>query len=129
MTVDPKKDQKRKFVRLDVVLPVKYRRYTGNPVFQANFNVGRTVNMSVGGVKLSVSTPIPVGTKLDMEIEITDSLKPYVVGKVIGGEERVIDGISRRIEKIGFVEVDKDAQDVMMKYIFDNLRKVVRKDK
>jgi c-di-GMP-binding flagellar brake protein YcgR len=129
MTVDPKKDQKRKFVRLDVVLPVKYRRYTGNPVFQANFNVGRTVNMSVGGVKLSVSTPIPIGTKLDMEIEITDSLKPYVVGKVIGGEERVIDGISRRIEKIGFVEVDKDAQDVMMKYIFDNLRKVVRKDK
>jgi hypothetical protein len=129
MTVDPKKDQKRKFVRLDVVLPVKYRRYTGNPVFQANFNVGRTVNMSVGGVKLSVSTPIPVGTKLDMEIEITDSLKPYVVGKVIGGEERIIDGISRRIEKIGFVEVDKDAQDVMMKYIFDNLRKVVRKDK
>ena len=126
---EPKKDQKRKFVRLDVVLPVKYRRYTGNPVFQANFNVGRTVNMSVGGVKLSVSTPIPIGTKLDMEIEITDSLKPYVVGKVIGGEERVIDGISRRIEKIGFVEIDKDAQDVMMKYIFDSLRKVVRKDK
>jgi len=129
MTVDPKKVQKRKFVRLDIVLPVKYRRYTGNPVFQANFNVGRTINLSVGGVKLSVSTPIPIGTKLDMEIEISDSIKPYVVGKVVGGEERVIDGISRRIEKIGFVEVDKDAQDVMMKYIFDKLRKVVRKDK
>jgi hypothetical protein len=41
----------------------------------------------------------------------------------------VIDGISRRIEKINFVEVDKDAQDLMMKYIFDNLRKVVRKVK
>src|ERR1700678_3395445 len=111
MTVDPKKVQKRRFVRLDIVLPVKYRRYTGNPVFQANFNVGRTINLSVGGVKLSVSTPIPSGTKLDMEIEISDSIKPYVVGKVVGGEERVIDGISRRIEKIGFVEVDKDAQD------------------
>jgi c-di-GMP-binding flagellar brake protein YcgR len=126
---DPKKVQKRRFVRLDIVLPVKYRRYTGNPVFQANFNVGRTINLSVGGVKLSVSTPIPSGTKLDMEIEISDSIKPYVVGKVVGGEERVIDGISRRIEKIGFVEVDKDAQDLMMKYIFENLRKVVRKDK
>jgi c-di-GMP-binding flagellar brake protein YcgR len=126
---DPKKVQKRRFVRLDIVLPVKYRRYTGNPVFQANFNVGRTINLSVGGVKLSVSTPIPSGTKLDMEIEISDSIKPYVVGKVVGGEERVIEGISRRIEKIGFVEVDKDAQDLMMKYIFENLRKVVRKDK
>ena len=126
---DPKKVQKRRFVRLDIVLPVKYRRYTGNPVFQANFNVGRTINLSVGGVKLSVSTPIPSGTNLDMEIEISDSIKPYVVGKVVGGEERVIEGISRRIEKIGFVEVDKDAQDLMMKYIFENLRKVVRKDK
>jgi c-di-GMP-binding flagellar brake protein YcgR len=129
MTVDPKKVQNRRFVRLDIVLPVKYRRYTGNPVFQANFNVGRTINLSVGGVKLSVSTPIPIGTKLDMEIEISDSIRPYVVGKVVGGEERVIDGISRRIEKIGFVEVDKDAQDVMMKYIFEKLRKVVRKEK
>jgi c-di-GMP-binding flagellar brake protein YcgR len=129
MSIDPKKVQKRNFVRLDVVLPVKYRRFTGNPVFQSNFNVGRTVNISVGGVKLSVSTPIPVGTRLDMEIDLSDSVKPYVVGKVLGGEEKVIDGISRRIEKISFVEVDKDAQDLMMKYIFENLRKVVRKVK
>jgi c-di-GMP-binding flagellar brake protein YcgR len=137
MTIDPNKIQKRRFVRLEVVRPVKYRRYTGNPVFQTNFNVGRTINfnvgrtinLSVGGVKLSVSTPIPVGTKLDMEIELSDSIKPYVVGKVIGGEEKVIDGISRRIEKISFLEVDKDAQDLMTKYIFNRLRKVVRKDK
>ncbi len=129
MSVDPKKVQKRNFVRLDVVLPVKYRRFTGNPVFQSNFNVGRTVNISVGGVKLSVSTPIPVGTRLDMEIERSDSVKPYVVGKVLDGEEKVIDGISRRIEKSSFVEVDKDAKDLMLKYIFENLRKVVRKVK
>jgi c-di-GMP-binding flagellar brake protein YcgR len=129
MTVDHKKNQKRRFVRLDVVMPVKYRRYTGNPVFQSNFNVGRTINLSVGGVRLSVSTPIPVGTKLDMEIELSDSVKPYAVGKVVGGEEKVIDGISRRIEKISFLEVDKEVQDLMMKYIFNRLRKVVRKDK
>lgn len=129
MTIDQKKNQKRRFVRLDVVMPVKYRRYTGNPVFQSNFNVGRTINLSVGGVKLSVSTPIPVGTKLDMEIELSDSVKPYAVGKVVGGEEKVIDGISRRIEKISFLEVDKEVQDIMMKYIFNRLRKVVRKDK
>lgn len=129
MTIDLKKNQKRRFVRLDVVMPVKYRRYTGNPVFQSNFNVGRTINLSVGGVRLSVSTPIPVGTKLDMEIELSDSVKPYAVGKVVGGEEKVIDGISRRIEKISFLEVDKEVQDLMMKYIFNRLRKVVRKDK
>src|SRR5271156_2184704 len=102
MTIEPKKIQKRRFVRSDVVLPVKYRRYTGNPVFRTNFNVGKTINISVGGVRLSVSTPIPVGTKLDMEIELSDSVRPYAVGKVIGGEEKIIDGISRRIEKISF---------------------------
>jgi hypothetical protein len=48
---------------------------------------------------------------------------------VIGGEEKVIDGISRRIEKISFLEVDKEDQDLMMKYIFNHLRKVVRKNK
>src|ERR1700677_3097526 len=129
MTIDPKKIQKRRFVRLDAVLSVKYRRYTGNSVFQSNFNVGKTINLSVGGVKLSVSTPIPSGTKLDMEIELSESIKLYAVGKVIGGEEKVIDGISRRIEKIGFLEVDKEDQDLMMKYIFNHLRKVVRKNK
>jgi c-di-GMP-binding flagellar brake protein YcgR len=129
MTIDPKKIQKRRFVRLDTVLSAKYRRYTGNPVFQSNFNVGKTINLSVGGVKLSVSTPIPTGTKLDMELELSESVKLYAVGKVIGGEEKVIDGISRRIEKISFLEVDKEDQDLMMKYIFNHLRKVVRKNK
>jgi c-di-GMP-binding flagellar brake protein YcgR len=129
MTVDPKKIQKRRFVRLDAVLSAKYRRYTGNPVFQSNFNVCKTINLSVGGVKLSVSTPIPTGTKLDMELELSESVKLYAVGKVIGGEEKVIDGISRRIEKISFLEVDKEDQDLMMKYIFNHLRKVVRKNK
>jgi c-di-GMP-binding flagellar brake protein YcgR len=129
MTIDPKKIQKRRFVRLDAVLSVKYRRYTGNPVFQSNFNVGKTINLSVGGVKLSVSTPIPSGTKLDMEMELSESIKLYAVGKVIGGEEKMIDGISRRIEKISFLEIDKEDQDLMMKYIFNHLRKVVRKNK
>lgn len=121
------REQKRRFVRLDVVLPVKYRKYTGNSIFQENFNVGRTNDLSIGGVKMSVSKPIPAGTKLDMEIELDANLRPYIVGIVLGGEDKLIDGISRRIEKVSFVEVDADAQDMMMKYIFDHQRKEVRK--
>ena len=86
----------------------------------------------MGGVKLSVSTPIPSGTKLDMEIRnIWDSTRQslMLLVKLLGEKNGLSRGISRRIEKIGFVEVDKDAQDLMMKYIFENLRKVVRKDK
>ncbi len=123
---DKPKGQKRRFVRLDVVLPVKYRKYTGNPIFISNFNVGRTIDLSSGGIKLSVSRPIPVGSKLDMEIELDDQTASYVVGKVLGGEDKVIDGIGRRIEKINFVELDPEAQDMIMKFIFNNQRKQVR---
>jgi c-di-GMP-binding flagellar brake protein YcgR len=123
---DNKKTQKRRFVRLDVVLPVKYRKFTGNPIFVSHFNVGRTIDLSSGGIKLSVSRPIPVGTKLDMEIELDDRTASYVPGKVLGGEDKVIDGIGRRIEKISFVDLDPDAQDMIMKFIFNNQRKQVR---
>jgi c-di-GMP-binding flagellar brake protein YcgR len=125
---EPKKTQKRRFVRLNVVLPVKYRKYTGNPVLRGQFNVGRTHDLSIGGIKMTVSRPIPAGTKLDMEIELDEDLRPYLVGKVLGGEEKIVDGISRRIEKVNFIEVDPEAQDMMMKFIFGHQRKEVRKD-
>ena len=126
---EPKKSQKRRFVRLEVVLPIKYRKYTGNPSFHGSFNVGRTRDLSIGGVKMSVSKPIPAGTKLDMELELGDDIRPYIIGKVLGGEDKVSDGISRRVEKVSFIEVDPEAQDMMMKFIFENQRKEVRKDK
>ena len=123
------KAQKRRFVRLNVVLPIKYRSYTGNPVFQENFNLGRTNDLSIGGVRMSVSKPLTAGAKLDMELELSEDNKIYVVGKVVGGEEKTEDGVARRIEKISFLEVDSDAQDMMMKFIFEHQRKEVRKDK
>jgi c-di-GMP-binding flagellar brake protein YcgR len=124
-----KKNQKRRFVRLDVVLPVKYRKYTGNPIFISHFNVGRTIDISSGGIKLSVSKPLAVGMKLDIEIELDDQTSPYIVGKVLGGEDKVVDGVARRIEKINFLEVDPDSQDMIMKFIFENQRKQVRQEK
>ena len=126
---EAKKSQKRRFVRLDVVLPVKYRKYTGNPVFREKFNVGRTNDLSIGGIKMSVSKAMPGGTKLDMEIELDEDNRPYVIGKVLGGEDEFFDGISRRIEKVSFLDVDSEAQDMMMKFIFYHQRKDVRKEK
>ena len=127
--VEMKKEQKRRFVRLDVVLPVKYRKYVGSPVFRSNFNIGRSNDLSIGGVKMSVSKAIPLGTKLDMEIELNEDARPYIVGKVLGGEEKMVEGVSRRIEKISFIEVEAEAQDTMMRFIFEHQRKDVRKEK
>jgi c-di-GMP-binding flagellar brake protein YcgR len=95
--IDPQKSQKRRFVRLNIILPVKYRAFTGNTIFTDQFNIGRTNDLSIGGINIAVSKPIPVDTKLDIEIELDDKNRVYVVGKVLGGEDKVIDGISRRV--------------------------------
>jgi c-di-GMP-binding flagellar brake protein YcgR len=127
--IDPEKSQKRRFVRANIILPVKYRKFTGNAVFTDQFNIGRTNDLSIGGVNLTVSKSISVDTKLDIEIELNDKARVYVAGQVLGGEDKVIDGISRRIEKINFIEIDPEVEDVIMKFIFDHERKEVRKDK
>jgi c-di-GMP-binding flagellar brake protein YcgR len=127
--INPQKSQKRRFVRLDIVLPVKYRKFTGSAVFNDQFNIGRTNDLSIGGINVTVSKPIPIDTKLDIEIELNDKTRVYVVGQVLGGEDKVIDGIYRRIEKMNFIEHDPEVDDVIMKFIFDHERKEVRKDK
>jgi len=87
-----KKVQKREFVRQEAVLPVKYRKYTGNSVFDDLFSVGRSLNISSGGMMLVVGTPLKTGDKLDLELELTDRARVYLVGKVLGGSDTEIDG-------------------------------------
>lgn len=127
--VENSKNQKRHFVRLDVVLPVKYRPYTGNPAFEGIFNVGRTYDLSSGGMKLTVSKPLFPNEKLDLELELNENSRPYIVGMALGGENKEINGVQRRIEKINFVEVEPEAQEQIMRFIFEFQRKEVRKDK
>jgi c-di-GMP-binding flagellar brake protein YcgR len=126
---DSKKNQKRRFVRLEVVLPVKFRPYTGNPIFQKNFDLGRTSDLSSGGMSVLVTKPLAPGSKLDMELELDEQVRPYIVGKVLGGSNEKIDGVTRRIEKIDFVDLDQEAQDQIMKFIFESQRKDARKSK
>jgi c-di-GMP-binding flagellar brake protein YcgR len=122
-----KKVQKREFVRQEAVLPVKYRKYTGNSVFDDLFSVGRSLNISSGGMMLVVGTPLKTGDKLDLELELTDRARVYLVGKVLGGSDTQIDGVPHRIEKIEYLDMDADTEDLIMKYIFESQRKNLRK--
>jgi c-di-GMP-binding flagellar brake protein YcgR len=122
-----KKLQKREFVRQELVLPVKYRKYTGTAVFDDLFSVGRTLNISSGGMMLLVGTPLKTGDKLDVEMELTDQVRVYLVGKVLGGSDSESDGVQQRIEKIEFLNMDDDTEDIIMKYIFESQRRNLRK--
>jgi len=84
---DSKKNQKRRFVRLEVVLPVKFRVYTGNPIFQKSFDLGRTCDLSSGGMSVVVSKALVPGTKLDLELELDAQVRPDIVGKALGGND------------------------------------------
>lgn len=119
-------EQKRSFVRLDVVLPVRYRSYTGNPVMEQGFNVGRTLNLSSGGMLLVVPKPLPTGAKLDLGIEIGDGKILYVPGRVLSGSDQTLEGIVRREEKIAFVDVDEETQDAVMRFILEEQRRQKR---
>ena len=121
------KPQNREFVRQEVVLPVKYRKYTGNSLFEDLFSVGRTLNLSSGGMMLSVGTPLKVGDKLDLEVELTDRVRVYLVGKILGGTDSEVDGVYRRVEKVEFLDMDGDTQDLIMKFIFESQRRNLRK--
>jgi c-di-GMP-binding flagellar brake protein YcgR len=122
-----KKLQKREFVRQELVLPVKYRKYTGTAVFDDLFSVGRTLNISSGGMMLLVGTPLKTVDKLDVEMELTDQVRVYLVGKVLGGSDSESDGVQQRIEKIEFLNMDDDTEDIIMKYIFESQRRNLRK--
>jgi c-di-GMP-binding flagellar brake protein YcgR len=85
------------------------------------------LNISSGGMMLTVGTPLKTGDKLDLEMELTDQVRVYLVGKVLGGSDDEIDGVQQRIEKIEFLNMDDDTEDLIMKYIFESQRRNLRK--
>jgi c-di-GMP-binding flagellar brake protein YcgR len=120
---EPKKPEKRRFVRVELIVPVKYRSFRNDSIFQSNFNVGRSRDISVGGLKFAVAKHNPVNTKLDMELELPDALSAYVTGKVVGGEDVVVNGIVHRFDRITFLEMDKEVQDLIMRQVFESMRR------
>jgi len=117
------KGEKRRFVRVDMTVPVKYRSFRNDSIFQGNFSVGKSRDISVSGLKWAVGKQNAVNTKLDMELVLSDTLSVYVIGKVVGGEDKTINGIVHRFDRVTFLEVDKDVQQVLTRQVFDALRR------
>jgi c-di-GMP-binding flagellar brake protein YcgR len=120
---EPKREERRRFVRVEMTVPVKYRTFRNSSEFQSSFNVGRSKDISVGGLKCAVSKHNPIETKLDIEIELSDTLSAYVVGKVLGGEDRVIDGIVHRFDRVTFLQMEPDVQELLMRQVFEQMRR------
>lgn len=120
---ETKRTEKRRFPRIELNIPVKYRAFRNDSIFSSNFSVGRSKDISVGGLKLAVGKHNPVDTKLDMEIELTSNLFAYVVGKVLGGQDEEINGVTHRYDRVIFLEMDKEIKDALTRFIFEGLKK------
>ena len=124
-----KGQEKRRFARTDIIVPIKYRLYRNNSVFQSSFNIGKSRNLSMGGLKFAVSKHLPVGTKLDMELELSRTMGIYVVAQVVGGDDEVVNGITHRYDRVTFSEVDTEVQDLLMRLMFEIMKRNSLKNK
>jgi hypothetical protein len=104
-------------------IPVKYRLYRDNPIFDRQFNVGRSRDLSLNDLLLAVGRHSTVNTNLDMELDFAQGQSAYVVGKVVEGVDELINGIVHHFDRIVFAKLDKDAEDLIVKQInADNKR-------
>jgi hypothetical protein len=124
-----KKSDKRRYVRSDLIVPIKYRVFKNDSTFKRSFSIGRAKDLSMKGLKWEVSRHNPVGTKLDMEIELSNTLGVYVVGKVVGGEDETIEGILHQYDRVTFVDLSKPVQDLLWGVIYESLKKNAPKKK
>ncbi|HXL71988.1 MAG TPA: PilZ domain-containing protein [bacterium] len=120
---ETKRVEKRRFVRLETTIPVKYRACQNDSIFSGNFSVGRSKNISAGGLKLAVGRHNPIDTKLDMEMELPNNVLAYTTAKVLGGNDEQINGITHRFDRVVFLEMDDDVQGTLTRYVFEGLRK------
>jgi c-di-GMP-binding flagellar brake protein YcgR len=122
-TVETKNKERRRHARVELTGPIKYRPFRNESIFKDNYSVGRINNISLGGLKFALGKHNPTESKLDMEIELSDVLSFYAVGKVVGGEDRAVDGIIHQFDRICFLEMDKEVQDLLMRLVFEYMRR------
>jgi hypothetical protein len=130
---EPKKTEKRRAVRAQLTVPVIYRPYPGDPAGKRDAVTSHTNDISVNGLKLAVSQHHPVNTKLEMEIIFPKELGIFtparVIGNVVGSGNWKSGGIVDRFDRIAFVDVDKNAQLLILRLVFEIMkRKAVKKD-
>ena len=71
--------EKRKSVRLQEAIPVRQRAQDSKTI-----EVTQAKNISTGGLCIATDTPLDIGSKLNIEVNVPRSLRPYYAqGEVV----------------------------------------------
>ena len=72
-------EERRKYARLKREMPVRNR-----PKESRNIEQTMARDISMGGMRITTNSKLEVGTKLNIEVNISDSVKPYyAMGEVV----------------------------------------------
>ncbi len=72
-------EEKRKYQRLEQTMPVRHRQEVENGI-----QTTQTKDISTGGLRIASYSNLAVGSKIDIEVHITNSSTPYYAqGEVV----------------------------------------------
>ncbi|MCY6370372.1 flagellar brake protein [Clostridium ganghwense] len=124
-----KKVQRRKFVRVSVLLNVKCavidKDFSLNKanISQLNFSEGTVVDLSGGGVRLKTKLKIGNNNMLLIALPL-DKGGILIKGNVVRAEE---DDIKNKICGINFIELQPAEQEKIIQYVFTIMREQMKK--
>jgi c-di-GMP-binding flagellar brake protein YcgR len=127
--------QRRKYFRLDCFLNASYRilpeEMQGEDTPKEQSVVKKTIsrNLSGNGAGIVTEEELPKGTRLETEIKLTESSTIKVICKVV--RCILMEGVKGKKYDIGlyFTHVSAKDQELLIKFIFDQQRLLLKKGK
>jgi len=106
-----KQKEQRKFIRYDALHLLDYIVLDENGD-TGDYSMGRTIDVSIDGIKLETSTPLKVHTRLLITVGLEDDLVNLEgrITHVSAHNDRFISGI-------GFLKISKNGRRVFAKYV------------
>ncbi len=106
-----KQTEQRKFIRYDALHLLDYVVLDENGV-PGNYSMGRTIDVSIDGIKLETSIPLKINTRLLITVGLEDDLID-LEGKTTHTSRQ--DG--RFVSGVGFLKISKEGRRIIAKYV------------
>ena len=114
--------QQRNFVRIPNILTVQYKTEDAEEP-----SIGKTIDLSGGGMKLAVSSTIKVGTKLLLRFNIPgEEVSINVTAEVVRSDTHEVKGGKLRTVGLNFLDIQENTRDRIIAYIFSKMTKTPR---
>lgn len=125
------KVQRRNYFRLDCFVEVRYRimDLEGDDTYDKDkpYINALANNLSGGGVCLMLEEKVPAGTIVECEMFSDTSRKVKFYGKVVRFEETGKAGKYKFKAGIAYIEISDNDREVIVRYIYEEQRKLLRK--